>query len=149
METQFKLAAEEDIPLVLDMMKDFNEIYNYPFDAELGSINLNKLINNKELGRFWIIYQGGLIAGYVALTFGFSFEYKGRDAFIDELFLKESFRNKGIGKQTMEFLEKQAIDLDLGAIHMEVERENDKAMRLYSKQGYGDFDRNMLTKKFK
>ena len=106
-------------------------------------------MSNQEFGRFWIIYSGDLVAGYVALTFGFSFEYKGRDAFIDELFLKADFRDKGIGRQTMEFLEKQAIELGLGAIHMEVERQNDKAIRLYTKQGYGDFDRNMLTKKFK
>ncbi|MBT28377.1 MAG: GNAT family N-acetyltransferase [Thalassobius sp.] len=149
METQFKLATEEDIQIVMEMMKDFNAIYQYPFDAELGSINLKKLMSNQEFGRFWIIYSGDLVAGYVALTFGFSFEYKGRDAFIDELFLKADFRDKGIGRQTMEFLEKQAIELGLGAIHMEVERQNDKAIRLYTKQGYGDFDRNMLTKKFK
>ncbi len=37
----------------------------------------------------------GTAAGYAALTFGFSLEVGGRDAFIDELFLIEAARGKG------------------------------------------------------
>jgi len=60
----------------------------------------------------------------VVLAFGFSFEYKGRDAFIDELFLKEAYRKKGIGGQTMRFVEQQAKELGVHAIHLEVEKSN-------------------------
>ena len=145
----FKVADKTDIPEILKMMISFNSIYKYPFDEKLSKGNLLRFLRNKELGRIWLIFEEEIIVGYVVLTFGFSFEYKGRDAFIDELFLKEAYRNKGIGKKTMEFLEKQASQLDLGAIHLEVERNNDKAAKLYTQQGYKDYDRDMLTKKFK
>jgi len=129
------------------MMKDFYSIDNYSFDSELGKENLIKFINTKELGRLWLIQIDEKIVGYVVLTFGFSFEYKGRDAFIDELYLKANYRNQGFGKTTLEFLNRKAKEIGINAIHLEVEKHNEKGNKLYESQGFKTTNRRMLMTK--
>jgi GNAT superfamily N-acetyltransferase len=136
----------KDRNTVAEMMADFNAIDNYPFDREKCLHNLDILIRNEQLGRIWMIYSDDMLAGYIVLTFGFSFEYKGRMAMIDEFYIKEEFRNLGIGLKTMEFIHAKAAELGVNTILLEVENHNEKAKRLYFKQGYSGKDRTLLTK---
>jgi len=43
----------------------------------------------------------------MALTMGFSMEYGGKDAFLDDLFIKNSFRGAGTGKEALEIFFKE------------------------------------------
>ena len=147
MEIEFRQAGEGDLSDILNMMESFNVNENYPFDSAISRKNLKKFIAGSTLGRFWLVRSDHKAIGYIALTFGFSFEYRGRDAFIDELFIKEPYRNKGIGKKAMEFLETEARKLGVKAIHLEVERRNGQGKRLYAQCGYTGSDRALLTKK--
>ena len=147
MKTNFQLASEKRIPEILEMMADFNAIDNYPFDKEAGLRNLKEFLAGDHLGRLWTIHVEDSVVGYIALTFGFSFEYRGRDAFIDEFFIKEGFRNRGIGRETIEFIEVQAVELGVKAMHLEVEKHNEKGKRLYVNQGYKSNDRMLLSKR--
>lgn len=147
MKATFQLASEKLIPEILEMMADFNAIDNYPFDKKTGRRNLEEFLTGNHLGRLWTIHVKDSVVGYIALTFGFSFEYRGRDAFIDEFFIKEGFRNRGIGRETMEFIEGQAVELGVKAIHLEVEKHNEKGSRLYIKQGYKSNNRMLLSKR--
>ena len=85
------------------------------------------------------------MVGYVVLTFGFSFEYKGQDAFIDELFVKTEYLNQGIGNITMEYLKEQAKEIGINAIHLEVEKHNRKGSKLYINNGFRTSDRILMT----
>ncbi len=147
MDTFFRIARQGDISAILAMMQDFYAIDDYPFDEKNSLNNLELFIMNEHLGRFWLIKKDKKIIGYLILTFGFSFEFGGRDAFVDELFIKKEFRGKGVGQQCMNFLEKEAIDLDIKAIHLEVESHNENANRLYLKNGFKGNNRFLLTKR--
>ena len=67
-------------------------------------------------------------------------------AFIDELFLKQEFRNRGLGKLILESVEFYAIKHEVNAIHLEVEQSNEAANKLYLKTGFSESDRSLLTK---
>jgi ribosomal protein S18 acetylase RimI-like enzyme len=94
-----------------------------------------------------LIFEDEKLAGYVILTLGFSFEYRGREAFIDELYLDERFRGRGIGRGTMEFVEEEARKLSVNAIHLEATPENAAAVALYRRVGFVNHGRWLLTKK--
>lgn len=147
MNIRFLLATKEVISEILEMMSEFYASYNYPFDRSGTEKNLLLFISDFNLGRVWTIYLENRIIGYIVLAFGFSFERNGRDAFIDEFFIKKEFRQKGIGRQTMEFVEREARNLGVNAIHLEVEKYNQVGMKLYPGMGYADNDRLMLTKR--
>ena len=143
----FREASIDDRPVLLDMMRTFFEIDGYPFDNDLTNNNLSHFLTSPSLGRIWIIQHDNATVGYIVLAFGFSFEYGGRDAFIDELFLVEAFRNKGIGSMAMSFVEQQAAILQVRTIHLEVEKHNAKGNRVYAKHGFTNNDRVLLSKR--
>ncbi|WP_109435320.1 MULTISPECIES: GNAT family N-acetyltransferase [Aquimarina] len=149
MEIVCKEYSNENISDILQMMKDFNTIDGYPFDAKIREKNLIEFTNKQSLGRLYLIKNRSNIIGYILLIFGFSFEYGGHDAFIDEFYIKDDFRNQGIGKMVLEFIEKQSQNLKINAIHLEVEHHNKSANHLYLKQGFKDNQRALLTKKIK
>jgi ribosomal protein S18 acetylase RimI-like enzyme len=85
--------------------------------------------------------------GYLVLTLGYSIECGGRDAFIDEVYLRVEYRGQGIGRQTIAFVETQCRALGVRALHLEVARDNTNAYALYRKVGFVDHDRYLMTKR--
>lgn len=84
MEISFKSATETDLNTCVEMMEAFNAIDHYPFNRAESEKNFHEFISSPVLGRFWLLQADEGIIGYLILTFGYSFEYGGRDAFIDE-----------------------------------------------------------------
>jgi ribosomal protein S18 acetylase RimI-like enzyme len=104
-------------------------------------------VDDPSLGRIWLIYSDETAIGYVVLTFGFSLEYHGRDAFIDELFLLEAYRGQGIGSKIMQFALDACPALGIHALHLEVEPDNQAGLRLYRKHGFEKHDRHLMTRR--
>ncbi len=129
------------------MMQDFYTIDNYPIDIEISAKLFKEFISNENLGKSWLIFSENEIVGYVILTFSFSFEYKGKIAFLDELYIKENFRGKGIGKLTIDFIKQQAIQLNVKLIYLEVENHNVKAQKLYLANEFEMHNRKLLKYK--
>jgi ribosomal protein S18 acetylase RimI-like enzyme len=107
---------------------------------------LHEFLANSELGKVWLILEQQKPAGYVVLTLGFSFEYHGREAFIDELYVEPEHRRKGLGRQAMEFSAERAREMGVHAIHLEVDHGNEPALELYRRDGYEDHGRYLMTK---
>jgi len=80
------------------------------------------------------------------LAFGYSLEYRGRDAFVDEIYIRESHRRHGIGTQTFAFLEQECQALSVRALHLEVEHRNASAQQFYSTVGFHDQERHLMTR---
>jgi len=144
----FREARPDDIPRVLPLLRAFNQSQDYPFDEALARRTLDELLASPSVGRLWLIgtaddpYQG-----YLALMFGFSLEYGGRDAFVDELYLEPRARSRGWGRAALAYAIEQAPRLGVRAIHLEVERANPSAHGLYASVGFASNDRQLLTRR--
>ena len=136
MDIAFRLAALKDVPQLLEFTQAYYTFDGIDYVEETAAKALRQLICSEQLGRIWIILLNGAAVGYTALTFGFSLEVGGRDAFVDELFLIEAARGKGIGKRVMNFLRVEAQKLGLEALHLVVSRNNERAQRLYKAAGF-------------
>lgn len=146
MNSTFRSFTFQDIPEILTMMQEFNAIDDYPFDKGERTENLNLLIANETFGKLWLIEFDEKIAGYMFLGFGFSFEFKGRDAFVDELFIRPEFQGKGLGKDAIAFITSEAKRLGIKVLHLEAERHNERGLNLYRKNGFKDHNRFLMTK---
>ena len=144
---QFKTLQTSQIETITQMMQDFYAIDNYPIDIEVSKKLFQEFISDEKLGKSWLIYDDSEIVGYVILTFIFSFEYGGKIAFLDELYLKEIARGKGIGKQTIHFIKEQAKLLNVKLLYLEVENHNENAQKLYLANDFEVHHRKLL--KFK
>jgi GNAT superfamily N-acetyltransferase len=127
-------------------MRDYYAFDGHGFDETKARIALTALLRDSNLGRAWIILDNETPVGYVVLCFGYSLEWLGRDAFVDEFYLLENFRGRGWGATTMAFLEDQARSLGVRALHLEVVAENATAMHLYGKLGFKKHASTFLSK---
>lgn len=140
-------ARPADLELLLGFMRDYYVLDHLAFDRQRAARALSRLMDDPSAGFVWLIHAEADVIGYLVLTLGYSLEYHGRDAFIDELFLDAPFRGRGYGKQVMALVEDQARRLNVQAIHLEVERDNTRAQALYRTAGYGEHDRFLMTKR--
>ena len=95
MEPIFDPAAESDLDLILNFMRRLYAQDGIPFDESSARATLAGIVRDRSLGRVWMIREGPEPIGYMILTLGYSLEYRGRDAFVDELFVDENRRRSG------------------------------------------------------
>ena len=139
---QFAPAMLEDVPRLATFMPDLYAYEGAPPDVAAWSAALAELVQTPSLGQVWVIQLDGQPIGYVALTFGYSLEFGGRDAFIDELYIDEPHRGQGIGGQAIEFIETYARSSGLRSLHLEVDDYNVNGQRFYETRGF-HFRRHM------
>ena len=145
-EADFKIAEKSDIETLVEFIREFYEFEHLKFDESIVRTALAKILDDDSLGRVWLIQHGDEAIGYVVLTFGYSLEFRGRDAFIDELYIRESYRGQGVGMSVIQFIESVSPSLGIQALHLEVERKNTAAQNLYRKVGFKDHNRYLMTK---
>lgn len=142
----FRLAAESDTDALLKFMQHYYAFDGHGFDQQKARVALTTLLRDSGLGRIWFIQDGEAPVGYVVVAFGYSLEWLGRDAFVDEFYLLEEYRGRGWGRKTMAFVEDAARLLNVRALHLEVVHQNATALRLYRKLGFKDRQSTFLSK---
>ena len=148
MDTTFTIATHADLDTLVQFMREYYEFDHLPFAEHVARSALEKFVGDESLGRLWLIHCNTEAVGYLVLTLGYSLEYGGRDAFIDEVYIRASHRGRGIGQRALAFAEETCRrSLDVRALHLEVERENTNAQALYRKVGFVDHDRYLMTKR--
>ena len=146
MEPSFRLAGPSDADALIEMMRDFNAHERIAFDEPQVRAALGQLLADDRNGLACLMLLGGEVAGYAVIAFGFSIEFRGRDAFVDELFVKEAFRGRGLAGAALRHAEGLCRARGVRALHLEVDRENTRAQAVYRRAGFKDHDRYLLTK---
>jgi ribosomal protein S18 acetylase RimI-like enzyme len=140
-------AEISNIEQVLVLIQDFYQHFDYPYTEAEKRLTLEELFKTPAAGCIYLIQKEENIVGYVFLSFYFSIEFGGLTAFIDELFVLPRDRGQGIGSGIIHLVEQKCLALNLKAIHLESERTNERAIALYSKLGFVDHNRRLMTKK--
>ena len=108
---------------------------------------LAELLAADGAGAVSLALEGERAVGYAALCFGFSIEYRGRDAFVDELYVAPAARGKGVGRALLRALEAEARAASVRTLHLEVEQRNAGARTLYVDEGFRPTGRELLSKR--
>jgi GNAT superfamily N-acetyltransferase len=146
MNVNFKPAVVADHELLVSFMRALYAHDEIAFDETVARRATVELLNNETKGRVWLIEADGKQVGYVVLTYGYSLEFHGRDALVDELFLLETMRGRGLGRRTLEFVAAFCRAQGISALHLEVEHTNLHAHRLYRNFGFREHERHFMTK---
>jgi ribosomal protein S18 acetylase RimI-like enzyme len=133
-----------DADAVLWMMETFCRHFNYPFDRPLRQTLIRQVLENPSLGSLWLVELENKPVGYAALTYGFAYEFGGKTALIDELFIEERHRGGGKGRQVLQNLQKAADELGVSVILLQTEKYNTRAKLLYESAGFVDQERSTL-----
>ncbi|OJJ23367.1 hypothetical protein BKI52_03120 [marine bacterium AO1-C] len=136
MNIHYQLANQEDINDLLPLVKAFYTLEKIPFDQQDTLDALEKLIQHPTWGYLWFIKADEQLIGYLLVALGYSLEFKGRDAFVDEIFITESYRGQGIGSQALIFAANYCQRQGVKAFHLEVNHSNTIAQQAYEKLGF-------------
>jgi len=85
--------------------------------------------------------------GYVIITFGWSVEFGGLDAIIDELYIRPGVRGRGIASEALIALPRALAGGGLRSVHLEVDRSNAAAIKLYRRAGFIPVENRMILSK--
>lgn len=146
MEPGFKAAQLTDVDARLPLMQGYYDFDHIPFDEVKARKALMGLLRDETLGKAWLVLCGDDVAGYIVLTYDYGLESGGREAFIDELYLREGYRGQGIGRRTIEFVEGFCASVGIHSLLLGVEPENTAAQAFYQKVGFEDRRLRLMTK---
>jgi ribosomal protein S18 acetylase RimI-like enzyme len=140
-------AGPGDLERVLELMRAYYAFDRLAFEEPAARRAVSELLTDSNLGRVFFVDVDGAVAGYAVLALGFSIEFHGRDAFVDEIYLREEYRGRGLGRRVLAFLEDTCRSLGVRSLHLEVERHNTAAQAVYRRVGFVDHDRYLMTKR--
>lgn len=141
----FQLAQLSDIPLLMILMQEFYQVEGTEFDPLIAQTAMEQILLEPALGQVWMMRQDDQPIGYMVLTLGYSLEFGGRDAFVDEIYIRSDWRGQGIGTKALQFMIIVCRSLGVQALHLEVSR-NNAAKRLYEKVGFAEREYYLMTK---
>src|SRR5512139_179850 len=132
----FRPAAMADEPTLLELMREFYRHEGMAWDERAARAALHGVLADASHGAAVLIEQDGALAGYLVVCFGWSLEFQGRDAFVDELWVRERFRGRGLGTRALEIAADLCRAAGVRALHLEVERRNTRAQEVYRRAGF-------------
>jgi len=135
-----RAAGVNDVPLLLRFFRELAEYERYP-DAVV--IKQETLIRDgfgpQPKFRSLIAEWDGHSIGY-ALFFDFYSSWKGSGIFLEDLFVREAFRGRGVGRALLSEVARIARQEGSYAVRWEVLGWNEPAIRFYKSLGGQFFD---------
>ena len=143
---QFTRATAARRATLLLLMREFYAFEHLVWNEPEAGRALDTLLEDGRLGEVWLAVRGGEAAGYFVLSFGFSLEFRGRFALLDELFLREGHRGGGLGRRAMEQAVRACRAQGICALRLEVEHRNTAAQAFYRRLGFHAHERDLMTR---
>lgn len=144
MSAALHLARPEDLDAVLRLVAAFHSEAEIELSEDGRRAALVPLLNGNPYGAVYLVGPTRAPIGYVIVTFGWSVELGGMDSFVDEIYIRPAIRGRGLATEVLGKLANTLKSADIKALHLEVDRENEAAMRLYFRARFKPRDRYML-----
>jgi len=129
-------ARLDDLDILATLSAEFNEIDGHNHDDLRVRAALTPLLQDDALGVVYLI--GGPPSGYAVVTWGYSIESGGRDALLDEIYVRS--RGEGIGGEAFEEILDDLRTRGISRMFLETERPNDTVRRFYARHGFMEDD---------
>jgi GNAT superfamily N-acetyltransferase len=143
----FLELTNEAISRALDWMQRFYALEHIEYEETRAMRALGGLLADPAKGGFWFLETPEAIAGYVVVLAEYSLEFGGSFGLVDELYLDEAWRGKGLGQQALQFAEGWCRGRGIGTLRLEVGRENARALGLYRTSGFLVDERYLMTRR--
>ena len=136
MDVKIRRMEETDREQVLGMMRVFyrSEAVFSNGSEEIFNRDVDECVHLSPYLEGYVFEKDGQIAGYAMLAKSFSTEFGKPCIWIEDLYLKPEFRGQGIGSAFLVFAEEKYPE---AVLRLEAEQENQPAVSVYRKNGYG------------
>jgi GNAT superfamily N-acetyltransferase len=144
---QAKLATLADLDSIFGLMQrmQLDDPWTESFDESRVRFNLAELLKNPVCGLIYLAQDNHRTIAYLIICFDYSLEYRGKGAWVDELFVEPDHRRMGIGAYLLDLAESASREHGAQFLHLEVGHGN-RAIELYRRRGFVDHKSNLMTK---
>lgn len=139
------LATPGDLDKLERMVAAYHALEGFETDEAARKAALAPILEGSPHGAVWLIGPRMAPVGYIAVSFGWSIELGGLDGVIDEFWIREAVRGRGMGGEALVALQKALRPAGVVALSLEVARTNAKAQRLYGRAGFEPRDYQFMT----
>lgn len=141
-------AALADVESVLALMREMqgSDPWSEPFHETTVQANLTQLLTGPFYGLVYLVWDADRPVAYLVICFDYSLEYRGKGAWIDEVFVQAAYRGQGIGTELLDLAERASLEHGAQFLHLEVTHGN-SAIELYRRRGFLDHGRYLMTKR--
>ncbi len=131
----FRPIKESDRELYLKYVDIFyhTDAVNSPVPRENYTATFNELMRSDDYLRCYIFEWDNVPCGFALLSKTFSQEAGGFSVTIEEIYIDEEYRGRGLATEFFEFLKRESHAMRL---RIEVEDYNEGAKRLYERMGF-------------
>lgn len=136
MSAALHLAKPDDLPRLQALVAAFHAHEGIEQSDEDRKGALLPLLKGSPHGAAYLVGPRKGPVGYIVVSFGYSVEMGGIDGFIDEFYIRENVRGRGMGGEVLRALMPALAEYGVKALHLEVAQDNAKAKRLYSRLGF-------------
>ena len=129
-------ATEADVPILLAMIRELAEFERLAHELEVTANSLRAaLFGERPVAAALLARVGDKPVGYAVYFQTFS-TFVGRPGiFLDDLFVRPAFRNRGIGRALLEAVAKIRMEIGGGRFEWIALRWNENAFRFYRSLG--------------
>lgn len=147
MSAALTLAAPAHLDGLLPLVASFHDEAGIKSNDALRRKGIAPLLDGIPHGCAYLIGPPRAPIGYIVITFGWSVEFGGLDGIVDELYIRPGVRGRGIASEALVALPRALSGAGLRAIHLEVDKENTAAIKLYRRAGFTPRDNYMFMSK--
>ncbi|MBR2371078.1 MAG: GNAT family N-acetyltransferase [Clostridia bacterium] len=135
MQSKIRPITEQDRKVLLQMMRKF---YSSPAvftggSEEIFQADINNCLAGSPYLEGYVFDDGKTVQGYAMVAKSFSTEFGRTCIWIEDLYIQADFRGLGIGNMFLHYIEDKYPD---SILRLEVEEENERAVRVYKKFGF-------------
>ncbi|MCL2664250.1 MAG: GNAT family N-acetyltransferase [Defluviitaleaceae bacterium] len=137
---------KEDKKIFMEMAEAFysSDAVSHNLDVKTVEANFDAAVNRSPFIRALIIEDGTGPVGFAFISFTHATEAGGLTVLLEDLYLNESCRGKGLGSKFINFVEQEYHTAK--RFRLEVAKENTRAIELYKKLGYEELDYVQMVK---
>lgn len=127
----------------IKMAEDFysSSAVSHKIPSENFENAFNTALKDDTYIRIYILEYDSITAGYASIAVTYTTEGGGLTLWLDELYIKEQYRGKGLGSELIAYLK---TDVNVKRIRIEITPENSGAERLYKSLDFCNCDYRQL-----
>lgn len=130
-------AHAQDLDIVCDFVDQYHKFEHIESTTEQRKSAIKPLLTKgSNLGEIYLISVDNEFVGYIAVCFCYSIEHGGKEAFIDEFYVRSNMRGRGIGQAVINSIKQKLEISGCFAIHLDVAKDNEIASKLYRNSGF-------------
>jgi GNAT superfamily N-acetyltransferase len=133
---EIQAASEAELPALVELLViQLREHHNDLPDETLARAAAG-LLRRPQRGQFLIALEAGAMVGFAALSYLWTLERGGRNAWLDELYVIPSRRGNGIGTALLHAAVDFARQVGARALELEIDADHARAAGLYEREGF-------------